>query len=174
MRPMVAWLRHGLPAGAAGKPTFHRPPSDCSPYPAPVVAVPELPVRRLDAELGVDHVDGVDDGGAGGTLDPEADQLQEARVYHRALVDPVRAAVADVVGRACLRVAVLGEPEIIRAGGQGAVGGHRPGRYRRLPCVGRPQVSCRGRARPHTPSVTPGLAADTPAATPPPSRAGAA
>src|SRR5690348_4640234 len=84
--------------------------------PVPVVAVPELAVGGLHAELCVDHLDRVDDGRVGGGLDAEPDEFQEAGVDDLALIDAVRPAVADVVGGACVGVAVLGQPQVVGAG----------------------------------------------------------
>jgi hypothetical protein len=69
-------------------------------------------------------------------LDPEPHQLEEARVDDLALVDGRRAAVADVIRRPGIRVAVLREPQVVRLRRVGAVLRGRPALDLVLPVVG--------------------------------------
>ena len=57
------------------------PPSERLAVAVVVVAVPELPVRRVDAELAVDHRQRRDDAAVVGAHDAEAHELEEARVH---------------------------------------------------------------------------------------------
>src|SRR6185503_6631796 len=80
-------------------------------------AVPErAAIGAAGGEDLVDDGDRVAHGRVVGRLDAEADELEEARVDDLALVDARGPAVADVVGRALVRLAILREPQVVRLG----------------------------------------------------------
>ena len=93
------------------------------------VAVPEAAVRGEGRELSVDHADRAEDVRVIGRHNAETDQLKEARIDDRALVKR-RAAVPDAVGGGGVRVAVLGQAQVVgrrRRADVWAGRGQRPG-----------------------------------------------
>ena len=76
--------------------------------------MPERAVRRLDPQRRVDDLQRVEDHGVVVALDPQAHELEEARVDDAALVGLVGARVPDVVGRRPIGIAVLGDAQVVR------------------------------------------------------------